>query len=194
MIDCPDADIRDLLPELAAGVLAADERARVEAHLAGCAECRAELVLMGAIRRAYSRPVAIDVDRVTRALPEPARAAASGRTERALSGRSEAGARPFRRYRSFGTPSRQLAAALALFAVGATSVWMASQGGPGSDAGMDSIVSVEREERAVTLGHRLGDLTEQELEALLGELDGIDAIPALEPAQLIAPLGGGEGS
>ena len=194
MTDCPDADVRDLLPELAAGVLAADTRARVEAHLAGCAECRAELALMGAIRRAYARPVAIDADRVARALPEPTPMAASGLMEPARSGHPQAAARASRRYRTFGTPGRQLAAALALFAVGATSIWMASLSGSGSDAGSDSIASVAGEERAVTLGHRLGELTEQELEALLGELDGIDAIPALEPAQLIAPLGGGEGS
>jgi hypothetical protein len=37
------AEVRDLIPELAAGVASGDERARVLAHLAGCAACRREL-------------------------------------------------------------------------------------------------------------------------------------------------------
>ena len=36
-------EVRDLLPELAAGVASGEMRAAALAHLAGCAECRAEL-------------------------------------------------------------------------------------------------------------------------------------------------------
>lgn len=36
-------EVRDLLPELAAGVAAGDDRARALTHLAGCASCRREL-------------------------------------------------------------------------------------------------------------------------------------------------------
>jgi hypothetical protein len=44
MRQAPDcALVRDLIPELAAGVAAGDERARALKHLAGCASCRAEL-------------------------------------------------------------------------------------------------------------------------------------------------------
>ena len=189
MTDCPDADVRDLLPELASGVLAPEVRARVETHLAGCAECRAELALLQAIRRTFASPVGIDVERVAQALPSPRVDAANQRLAHG-GGIAARGRRP----QSAGLMSRQLAAALALFAVGATSVWIASRGGPGADIGIDSTRSLPGQERVVTLGHRLGDLTEEELETLLGELDAIDAVPALEPAQLIAPLGGGEGS
>jgi Putative zinc-finger len=37
------AEVRDLIPELAAGVASGDERARALAHLADCARCRQEL-------------------------------------------------------------------------------------------------------------------------------------------------------
>ena len=37
------AEARELIPELAAGVAAGDERARALGHLSGCAECRREL-------------------------------------------------------------------------------------------------------------------------------------------------------
>ena len=37
------AEVRDLIPELAAGVASGESRARAVAHLAGCADCRREL-------------------------------------------------------------------------------------------------------------------------------------------------------
>jgi len=44
MTDLPRCDeVRDLLPELAAGVADGDERARALAHVAGCSDCRREL-------------------------------------------------------------------------------------------------------------------------------------------------------
>lgn len=44
MSEAPDcAHIRELIPELAAGAAAGDERAHALRHLAGCAACRAEL-------------------------------------------------------------------------------------------------------------------------------------------------------
>jgi hypothetical protein len=42
--DCAEA--RALLPELAAGIAAGDERARALRHLGGCAECRGELAAL----------------------------------------------------------------------------------------------------------------------------------------------------
>ncbi|HEX2355804.1 MAG TPA: zf-HC2 domain-containing protein [Micromonosporaceae bacterium] len=45
--DC--AEIRELLPELAAGVAAGDERARALRHLSRCLECRRELDAMAAV-------------------------------------------------------------------------------------------------------------------------------------------------
>lgn len=42
-------EVRELLPELAAGVAAGDERARALAHLAGCDECRRELADLSAV-------------------------------------------------------------------------------------------------------------------------------------------------
>lgn len=41
--DAECAEIRDLIPEIAAGVAAGDERARALAHLGDCQECRREL-------------------------------------------------------------------------------------------------------------------------------------------------------
>jgi hypothetical protein len=43
------AEIRELLPELALGVAAGDERARALRHLSGCVECRRELDAMSTV-------------------------------------------------------------------------------------------------------------------------------------------------
>ena len=181
MTDCPNAEVRDLLPELAAGTLAPDVLAMVETHLAGCAECREELELLEAIRRTFARPVAVDVGRIAAALTAALPAANAVGTPGTVG-------------QGFRAARWQVAAVVSLFAVGAASVWAIRQGDPGSAVGIDSMSSVAAvEEQAVTLGHRLGDLSDQDLEALLGALDGIEALPALDPAPIIAPLGGGDG-
>ena len=52
MSDCPNDEIRDLLPDLLRDDFAAAERARVEAHLATCVDCTDEVALLRASRRA----------------------------------------------------------------------------------------------------------------------------------------------
>ncbi|MFL5575008.1 MAG: zf-HC2 domain-containing protein, partial [Gemmatimonadaceae bacterium] len=72
MIDCPNADVRDLLPAYAHGALGAADRARVESHVAGCADCAAELSLIRAAQRALAPAPAVNVARIVAALPRPA--------------------------------------------------------------------------------------------------------------------------
>lgn len=72
MTDCPDADLRDLLPDYAHGTLTGVERARVDAHLATCPACRHELALVRGVRAARTRPGQPDIARIVAALPRPA--------------------------------------------------------------------------------------------------------------------------
>ncbi len=75
MSDCSNAEIRDLLPELLHDRLDAPTRARVLAHVNGCADCRSELELLRSMRGALERGVPrVDVDRIVAALPSPASA------------------------------------------------------------------------------------------------------------------------
>jgi hypothetical protein len=68
MVDCTRDDIRDLLPDLVHDQLGPAERARVEQHLAECAECAAELKLLRSMRaHAFATPE-IDVDRIAAAV------------------------------------------------------------------------------------------------------------------------------
>ncbi len=68
MTDCLQNEIRDRLPEYVHGTLGSAERARVEAHLTGCAECRAEVALLRSMSAAIATHApAVDVQRIVTA-------------------------------------------------------------------------------------------------------------------------------
>jgi anti-sigma factor RsiW len=68
MTDCLQNEIRDRLPGYVHGTLGSAERARVEAHLGGCAECRAEVALLRSMSAAMARGTpAVDVKRIVTA-------------------------------------------------------------------------------------------------------------------------------
>lgn len=69
MNKCMERDIQEVLPDLLHGTLAADARARVEAHLAGCAECSEDLEVLRTVKAAAVFAPSIDVDRVVRQIP-----------------------------------------------------------------------------------------------------------------------------
>jgi putative zinc finger protein len=69
MFDCANVEMRELLPELAAGTLDAGTRARVEQHVASCAECASELDTLRLVRSAYAITPAVDVRKIVSALP-----------------------------------------------------------------------------------------------------------------------------
>ena len=72
MNDCLNAEMRDLLPELLHDRLAADVRAVVTAHVSDCVDCREELELLRRLQTALlaSTP-RVDVAYVVGALPKP---------------------------------------------------------------------------------------------------------------------------
>ncbi len=73
MSDCPNAEVRDLLPDLLHDRLDARTRAMVVAHVDGCADCRSELELLRSLRGSLDRATPrVDVDRIVAALPAPA--------------------------------------------------------------------------------------------------------------------------
>ena len=77
MFDCANVETRELLPALAAGTLDAAARARVQAHVLGCAECASELETLRHVRAAFAAVPAIDTRRITAALPKPPAAVGS---------------------------------------------------------------------------------------------------------------------
>ena len=97
MNDCPDGEMRDLLPGYVHGTLSAAQRAAVASHLESCEDCRTEVALITSASRAFA-VADVDVVRIVKALPAPPR-----RVVR----------------RTFAGPAQRIAAAIAILAVGA---------------------------------------------------------------------------
>ena len=216
MNDCPNADVRDRLPDLLHDRLDGAARASVEAHVAACADCAAELALLGDVRKAWGTPK-VDVVSIVAALP----------AYRAPARRSWAG------WRS--------AAAIAVIVAGASSVVVLQRGGPvdtsgvarpatatvppkspqvastdvppasasvpavQAHAGIDSVAGASARPDSVRSGGvgvapprelamgggTLGDLDNRELASLLKDIESLDAVPSVDvestPVSPISP-------
>ena len=200
MNDCPNGDIRDLLPDLLHGRLDAGERAEVEAHLRDCELCREELALLRGMRAALRRAPAVDIDAIAASIP-PYRAPA-----RHVPTRSWGGWR--------------IAAAVTLLAAGCTSVVVARHG---TDTSTDStrVVAVRSSDAAspaatvtsvtptespdataatssgtpaprelALAGGSIGDLDDSELAALIDDIGSLNAVtPAdVDNAAPVSPI------
>lgn len=184
MVDCPNAEIRDRLPELVHDRLEPGERAEVLAHVGQCAECAAELALLRELRSALSEVPPVDLSRIVQALPRPM------------------GMERSRRWRI----DWRIAAAIAVVVVGGTSTLTLRY--RGGDAAHGSTSTASRDRTLSTTGAGipdrpmisaapalsptsdrgtelsvagLGDLSEGELQSLLSDIGGFDALPSAEP-------------
>ena len=197
MTDCPNAVIRDLLPDLVHGRLTASDRERVEAHLASCEPCAEELALLRALHGVMLDAPPIDVSRIVAALPAPTQATpASTRWRR-----------------------RGVAAALAV-AAGLSAIMLSRDADPGNR--VDSVVVAGRGARGAStrassivdstgvapsdprpstptpsrrttaapanelaVGGELADLSDTRLASLLAEIETMDAMLAGEPDEAL---------
>lgn len=153
MTDCPNVEMRELLPELLHDALPAAERGRVEAHLATCEMCAAELAVLREARRAMARVrvPAIDTARIVAALPRAQGANAS--TGPAPSGRrlhashhavNHVGAAPLPVVRRRSSMLYRIAAAVTFVSLGGMSLTIArSYFGASPAAIADSAMSQE---------------------------------------------------
>jgi anti-sigma factor RsiW len=192
MSDCANIEMREWLPELMHDRLSGADRARLEAHLAACSDCRSELELLESARLALhglmpSRP---DTAAIVRALP-----------------------RPHRPVVPMVGPARRvwrMAAALTVVTLGGLSFNALRERadragmvvGAESTAVMprDVIASVDTpvqapERTGVTAGLGTTDLADDDLEALIGALEQLEAAPHLDPdanrlGRLVGSTGG----
>ena len=193
MRDCPNAEIRDLLPLMAHGRLTPAERDAVTMHVASCADCRAELALLQAAQRAIDGAAPrVDATAIARAV------------ESAVQVRRA----PVRRWAS--APLRA-AAAVVIMALGATGVWVARRDAIAvAPIARDSVASIGPTvvaldtERAVqtamaetvpnaakpiaratvstALGASFGDLSDEEMAAVIDAVDrATDVGPSADP-------------
>ena len=206
MFDCANVEMRELLPELAAGTLDASARLRVEDHVRSCAECASELETLRAVRAAFAATPTIDTRRIIAALPKPTVS---------VDPRPSVGA-PVKRWVDW-----RVAAALTMITVGGLSVAVTQRRGndgasvvPFDSATMvtspdSGTGAIDSSTGVVAAGHTdtangtprrstpsrvaakvqlsvnggVGDLDDASLQALLGALDEIDRAPVAPSAE-----------
>src|SRR5688572_24111682 len=116
MSDCPNVEIRELLPDYLSGTLSDVRRSEVRSHVESCRDCADELALLQLVREAYvATSPAVNVSAIVSKLPrQPA-------TRALRDARSGAPAvRSWRRSQAF-----QIAAVVSFIAVGGISLAVA---------------------------------------------------------------------
>ena len=192
MTDCPNGDVRDLLPDLLHDRLSPDVRRDVEGHVWTCADCTRELALLRAMRSSLRRVPAVNAAAIATAIP----------AYRAPVRRSWVGWRA--------------AAAIMILAAGGTSVAVfgrsgvvvvdSAVGGPTASAPLvpeparsapaaPIVAAAPATSRAATrelaMGSGvIGELNDGELSALLKDLETVDVIPSVdvENATAVSPI------
>jgi anti-sigma factor RsiW len=74
MSDCPNVEIRELLPDYLSGTLSARRREEVWEHVTACDDCAQELALLQLVREAYAEAYAeamppVNVGAIVAAIP-----------------------------------------------------------------------------------------------------------------------------
>jgi len=208
MMDCTNVEVRDLLPEYAAGRLGAAEHERVERHLTGCAECADELSLIRAAARALGAAPAVDVARIVAALPAPARSTTPGIVPIESRRRAPAANRP-------AWSATRRVAAIAAVAVGAIGLAIASgdratrrvgdtpladpavvvttpivaesEATSGLPAPVAQVAAVSGE---LSLASGVAELSDESLRALMGDLEQLDDSTLTEPGDVLPTMTG----
>jgi anti-sigma factor RsiW len=170
MIDCPNGEVRDQLPDYMHGQLSAVARATVGAHVATCAACSAELALLGELYGSMQDAPAIDVGKVVAALPSASRA------------------------RVVSTPARQarrtwldwrIAASIAVLAAGVGAAGILGGGREAQDMPERVAGQLRTAQQvaptATAIDSYLSEASTVELQALLDDLESFDGLPAGEP-------------
>lgn len=195
MTECLNEEMRDLLPLLAHGSLAAVEADRVRAHAAGCAACAAELAVLETSRLVLQASAPrVDVTAIAQAVNRSSAVAAPVlRVERGGASSAAAIAR-----RSVWRSRQLLAAAASLLIVASVSLRLldrtprSDEGPAATDASVVSSTVPVAASVAVggelSVGDALVDLTSDDLSALLSELEGFDGKITLEPAAMRQPI------
>jgi hypothetical protein len=211
MNDCVNAEFRDQLPALLHERLASEQRVVLAAHVASCADCREELELLRALNGMFAEATPrIDSAAIVSALPAPPL------PEGVLPFRQGAGRRRLRRLDwrvaaaigvlAVGGSSLALArhaptAAQAMAGAGTVAPQTDPQtrtvasamlpvGVPVAAAPSTAIVPAVNHGTRVELSMtgRLDDLSAEQLQTLLDEIDELQATPLADPEPVVVPV------
>jgi hypothetical protein len=214
MNDCPNAEIRDQLPDLLHDRLDVSMRAAVMAHVDECVDCRSELELLRGVHGMLTAQTPrVDINYVVNALPKRApqalrvvprrRAWADWRIAAAVTVLA-IGSGSFAVLRQSGTTSSVTAPPLVSHAnptpVDSTNgiatrsidtvVRVADNAG-GSETSPAAAKSADEQTAAAGLATtaHLADLNERQLQALLDQIDQLQAVPITDPEPVTIRVG-----
>jgi putative zinc finger protein len=199
MNDCQNAAIRDQLPDVLHDRLDARARTVVLAHVDGCNDCQSELALLRGVHgMLIARTPRVDVHYVVGALPLAARRRsarpvarhrtwADWRIAAAVTVLAVGGGSVAVLHRS--TPMTPVAARVAA----SPATTSPASAGPlatvpanlpsasNAGAGPSTVASIGAGSTGISMGGRLDDLSDDQLQALLDQVGDLQAIPITEP-------------
>jgi hypothetical protein len=165
MVDCPNVEMRDRLPDLANDTLVVAERELVLAHLAECAECTAEIEILRTARLIMLKTTPkVNIAGIVSALPRY--------------GVKSISSAPSVRRTSWAN-SWRVAAAVTFLAAGIGSYEIIKKEAP--VGGPDTVMAVNADATTgIGVGGALADMSEAELNSLVSDIDKIEALPSTE--------------
>jgi predicted anti-sigma-YlaC factor YlaD len=199
MNDCADGEMRDLLPGYVHRTLSAAQRTAVAAHLESCEDCRTEVALIISASRAFA-VADVDVARIVKSLPAPPRRVVrrtfAGQAQRIAAAIAIVALGAFTvvalRGKFQGTTHE--VAKTTPPAAAATELASAPPVQP-SPVAVDSpantlppAAAAAPRRPSMSFGGGLSDLSDDQLDALMAELDGLDALPSAEPETHLTPI------
>ena len=218
MNDCPNGDVRDLLPDLLHDRLAPSVRAMVEAHVRDCADCQAELALLRDLRSTLRRTPSLDLTAISAGVPayrSPARRSWVGwRTAAAITFIAAGGSSLVVWQRDLSPQSDSASGAFVAAAPADDSLMASAPVAPSVAANtphsppprvsvpvtasvaapvlpapaVQQPVQAEARELAMA-GGSLTDLSDRELASFLREIEAFDAVPTTDvDATALAPI------
>ncbi|HET7586270.1 MAG TPA: zf-HC2 domain-containing protein [Gemmatimonadaceae bacterium] len=194
MSDCPRGDLRDRLPDVLHGTVIGEERAELEAHVAACAACAAELALLREARQALETGPAVDVAAIVGAVRRARQAPARHQQRGATYGV----ATPTAGRRIWQSHALRIAATVAFLVVGAAGAFVYLGGRTDSaprlastlDAGADSLSAGAPDVAPASPGTDLGStprmVAQRESSAAAPGARGVPASHGTETVGLLA--------
>lgn len=191
MNECMARDIQEMLPDLLHTALPADQRERVEQHLAACESCREELAVLRTVKDAAIFAPAIDATRIARQIPPyravlPAPAPARSRVTQWLVAAAAAvliiGGGSVVMNRDSASPNRVAVTAPLTDTRASQPVGVAAPG----ETTVASAASEGAQVHTFALASDVASLSDGDLVQLMNDMDDFDALPAAEPDPVIA--------